>query len=89
VDTNIVVAIVSASWGVVVATAALVVNVMWMGKAFEMLSSRIDESGARVDRFEDAIGKRLDRIDARLDHIKSTLAGYVIGVAMIKGKLGL
>jgi hypothetical protein len=53
----------------------------------------VEQSHRRVrgkaDRFEDAIGKRLDRIDARLDHIKSTLAGYVIGVAMIKGKLGL
>jgi hypothetical protein len=31
----------------------------------------------------------MDRLDGRLDHIESTLAGYVLDVATIKGKLGM
>jgi hypothetical protein len=39
-------------------------------------------------RFDD-FSKRLDKIEAKLEHIEGTLAGYVVDVATMKGKLGL
>jgi hypothetical protein len=39
-------------------------------------------------RFDD-FAKRLDKIEAKLEHIEATLAGYVLDVAALKGRLGL
>jgi hypothetical protein len=44
---------------------------------------------AQIDKCMDDFGKRMDRIDGRLDHIEGTLAGYVLDVGAIKGKLGM
>ncbi|MFZ0595037.1 MAG: hypothetical protein WAM39_31540 [Bryobacteraceae bacterium] len=43
------------------------------------------QNNKRMDDF----ARRLERIDNRLDHIESTLAGYVLDMARIKEKLGL
>jgi hypothetical protein len=77
-EQNVVIAIVSASSAVVVSIVALIVNVVWMGRAFSQLDSRFGD-----------FGKRMDRIEAKLGAIESTLASYVLDVATIKARLGL
>ncbi len=77
-DQNIVVAIISASSAVIVSVVALIVNVVWMGRAFSQLDNRFGD-----------FSKRMDRMETKLGTIENTLANYVLDVATIKARLGL
>ena len=86
---QIVTAIVSGSAAVIVGVAALVVNAVWMGRAFAGLGTRIDDLNKGLSARMDDMNRRVDRVDKRLETIETTLASYVLDVAMIKGRLGL
>jgi hypothetical protein len=69
-DANIVVAIVSASSAVVVGIAALVVNAVWMGRAFELVNKRID----RLDTGMDKINTTLEMLTGSLHDLDKRLS---------------
>ena len=70
-DTNIVVAIVSASSAVIVAIAALLANVVWMGRTFAQLDKRIDERFSALEKiFTEKLLRVEQVIDARLSHLE-------------------
>lgn len=71
-DTNLSVAIVSASGTTLVAIAALVIN-----------SKRLDDTNYRISE----LSARMDRLEAKLDRIVEMLGTYAIDVARIKEKL--
>ena len=50
-ESNIVVAIVSASGAVIVSIAALVVNVVWMGRSFNQLDKRLSTMEGDLNKF--------------------------------------
>ena len=69
VDTNIAVAIISASSAAIVAIAALVVNVVWMGRTFEQIVKRLDAIKSRLANVENhiiALAERVARVEERV-----------------------
>ena len=61
-DANVIVAIVSAAAGVIVGVAGLVINVLWIGKSFDVLRGSVDTSGRVVS----SIDNRLSNLDSAL-----------------------